>query len=127
MEENEIYAIETYASTGNGTMTQGETIDTCSHFMLNNHKPIQDIKKFKKDKNPVYNKIKYRNGLPFTLSWYETQKNQFNRYLKKAITNDDIIVYPPLYDKENSRVAQFEHTIKINESTVEIFSLGHDY
>jgi methionyl aminopeptidase len=127
MDENEIYAIETYATTGNGNMTQGKNIDTCSHFMLNNLKSNQEIKKFKKDKNSVYNQIKYRNGLPFTLSWYDTQKNQFNRFLKKGIMNNDIIVYPPLYDKEKSKVAQFEHTIKINESKVEIFTLGNDY
>ena len=127
MAENEIYAIETYATTGTGNMTQGESVDTCSHFMINNLKSLKDIKKFKKEKNPVYNKIKYRNGLPFTLSWYDTQKNQFNRFLKKAIINNDIIVYPPIYDKDKSKVAQFEHTIKINESKVEIFTLGTDY
>jgi len=127
MVENEIYAIETYATTGTGNMKQGDSVDTCSHFMVNNLKSSQDIKKFKKEKNPVYNKIKYRNGLPFTLSWYDTQKNQFNRFLKKAIVNNDIIVYPPIYDKDKSKVAQFEHTIKINESKVEIFTLGTDY
>lgn len=123
MEEGEIYAIETYATTGYGNMTQPDDLNMCSHFMLNSE---TTNKKFFK-KNVAYDAIKNRKGLPFTLSWCDTSAKKFNRDFKEAIRNRDIYAYPPLYDVDNSRVAQFEHTIRVKDNGVEIYSKGDDY
>jgi methionyl aminopeptidase len=124
MEEGEIYAIETYASTGYGNMTQETQLDSCSHFMLNHDD--KNNKKFIK-KNVVSKAIKNRNGLPFSLPWINRTDPKFNRDFKKAINSFSVIAYPPLLDVANSKVSQFEHTIMVKEGSVEVFSLGNDY
>lgn len=123
MEEGEIFAIETFATTGYGNMTQPDDVNMCSHFMVNHDK---NNKKFIK-KSEAYEAVKNRNGLPFTLSWCDMSGKKFNRDFKRAIAAQDIIAYPPLYDVDNSRVAQFEHTIRIKDNGVVIYSKGDDY
>ena len=123
MEDGEIYAIETYASTGSGTLSQPDSIHECSHFMLNSN---TKSKRFLKKSN-AYKAIKNRNGLPFTLSWCDQSLDKFNRDFKQAVTSHDIFVYPPLLDEPHSKVAQFEHTIRIRDGCVTVYSKGDDY
>jgi len=123
MEEGEIYAIERYATTGLGNMTQPDDINMCSHFMINHD---GNNKKFFK-RSEAYKAIKNRQGLPFTLSWCDMSAKKFNRDFKEAIMRRDIMAYPPLYDTDHAKVAQFEHTIKIRDCGVEIYSKGDDY
>lgn len=126
IEEDEIYAIETYASSGFGSITQNLDLNKCSHFMENK---IQDRKLNKMFKTfELYNWIQTRDGLPFSLSWIDqTSMKKIDKSLKFALDSKQIIAYPPLLDRPNSVVAQFEHTIHINEKSVEIFSLDLDY
>lgn len=123
MEEGEIYAIETFATTGYGRFTQLD-IGQCNHFMLNEH---CHLKQKKLEKNPIYMWAKDTNkGLPFTQTWVkDVEKAQKN--LRSGVTDQIIIPFPPLTDKLGSRSSQFEHTINIRDSGVEIFSLGPDY
>ena len=123
MEEGEIYAIETYATTGLGNMTQPEDINMCSHFMVNHD---STNKKFFK-RSEAFKAIQNRQGLPFALSWCDMSAKKFNRDFKDAISRRDIMAYPPLYDVDHSKVAQFEHTIRIKDNGVEIYSKGDDY
>ena len=96
MEEGEIYAIETYATTGSGTMTQ-ESVEN-------------------------------RNGLPFTLSWCDRSHKKYSRDLANALKMGDIQAFPILRDANvDAYVSQFEHTIRIRDSCVEVYSLGNDY
>jgi methionyl aminopeptidase len=134
MSEDEIYAIETYASTGFGVMTQNSEMDKCTHFVENDKDFIESNKAItKKDKKhfrktELYDWIQTRHGLPFSSSWID-YKNvpRAEKAFKTGIQSGQIVAYPPLYDEENSVVAQFEHTIHINDRSVEILSLGEDY
>jgi methionyl aminopeptidase len=124
MESGEIYAIETYATTGSGVMTQEKDLDLCSHYMVNSEcKSKQFLKK-----NTAYKSVMCRNGLPFTLSWCDRSHKKYSKDLANALTMGDITAYPVLKDSDpNSHVSQFEHTIRIRDSCVEIYSLGDDY
>lgn len=132
--EDEIYAIETYASTGFGVMTQNSEMDKCTHFMENDREFIESNKAItKKDKKhfrktDLYDWMQTRNGLPFSSSWINYKKiPKAEKAFKTGIQSGQIVAYPPLYDEENSVVAQFEHTIHVNDNSVEILSLGEDY
>lgn len=139
MEEDEVYAIETYASTGIGHITQNDTMAQCTHFMEMDHESIENnkniTKNFKKQfrRLPFYKWLQTRNGLPFSSSWLQ-DKNvdkipKMSKAFKMGIETGQMVAYPPLNDEPNSVVAQFEHTIHLgrNDGVVEIFSLGNDY
>ncbi len=121
MQDNEIYAIETYATTGYGNMTHFDTLSNITHF--------KEGSNTKSKKNDLSKWIMKRNGLPFSLEWARDKANvpKLQKFLKMGIENGQIIAYPPLYDVPNSVVAQFEHTIRVKDGSVEIFSLGEDY
>jgi len=134
MEEGEIYGIETFASTGYGIMTQNTEMDKCTHFMEAPYDEIESDKSItKKDKkyfrqSELYNWLKTRRGLPFSSSWLD-YKNipKLEKISKLGIQTGQLIAFPPLHDEVNSVVAQFEHTICVNDGSIEIFSLGEDY
>lgn len=141
MEEDEIYAIETYATTGLGQITQNDTLAYCTHFKANN--ALDALNVTKKEKKifrnlPLYEWMKTRYGMPFSSSWLQTKQtkliDKYDKAIKLGLATKQIDAYPPLYDETNSVVAQFEHTIHIgnnyndeNMDTIEIFSLGDDY
>lgn len=133
MEEDEIYAIETYASTGFGVMTKNDNLCKCTHFMetdkqeVINSKTItkKNIKAFRK--LDLYTWLDTRKGLPFSSSWIYGKINKLDKAIKVGIETGQLMAYPPLYDEENSVVAQFEHTIHVKDGSVEIFSLDNDY
>lgn len=133
MEEDEIYAIETYATTGYGTMTQNENNNHYTHFMEHPHEEIEADKSITKNdkrfyrQTELYSWIKTRNGLPFSSAWIPKSVTRVEKALKLGIPSGQLVVYPPLMDEKNSVVAQFEHTIHVNDRSVEIFSLGEDY
>lgn len=134
MEDDEIYAIETYASTGNGIMTQNSSLEKCTHYMEADKETIESNKAItKKDKKffrktDFYEWLQTRNGLPFSNSWLDAKEiPKIEKALKLGIPSGQLIAYPPLYDTDSSVVAQFEHTIHIKDGSVEIFSLGEDY
>lgn len=123
MIEGEVYAIETYASTGCGKFTQLD-LPECNHFMLNEKCALKerDLKK-----NTIYTWAKNDNfNLPFTQSWC-CHLSKPLKNLKSAVSDRIIIPFPPLTDKLGSKTSQLEHTINIKDAGVEIFSLGPDY
>jgi methionyl aminopeptidase len=136
IEEDEIYAIETYATTGYGVMTQNDEMDNCTHYMEPLHRDVEsnpniskhDKKAFRKTE--LYDWLKNRKGLPFSLSWINQGVNivpGIKKALNIGVPSGQIIAYPPLKDEDGSVVAQFEHTVHVGDNTVEIFSLGTDY
>lgn len=137
MLEDEIYAIETYASTGYGIMTQNQSMEHCTHYMENmtpdmSGKNKHNMRAFKKTDMSKW--LNTRQGLPFSSSWINGNNgnnshkiSNLTKGLRLGIDSGVLIAYPPLYDEENSVVAQFEHTIHVKDGSVEIFSLGDDY
>ena len=130
MVEGEVYAIETYASTGSGNPTQNASINQTTHWMVNQHNRNKQrnrkmVKRF--HRTELYKKCTDRKGLPFSNAWNcKFNTIGYNVY-QLGLDSGELIAYPPLYDMANSRVAQVEHTIGIGENGVEIFSLGDDY
>ena len=134
MEEDEIYAIETYATTGYGTMTQNDDMNQCTHYMEAAHDAIESNKKITKNdkrffrQTELYSWLQTRKGLPYSSAWINTKTvPKLEKAYKLGIPSGQLIAYPPLTDEANSVVAQFEHTIHVNDGSVEIFSLGEDY
>lgn len=134
MLEDEIYAIETYASTGFGVMTQNSEMNLCTHYMeadkydIENNTAItkRDKKLFRRTE--FYDWMQNRKGMPFSSAWIDTKTiPKIDKAFKIGIPSGQMIVYPPLFDENNSVVAQFEHTIHVKDGSVEIFSLGEDY
>lgn len=134
MEEDEIYAIETYATTGMGIMTQNTELNACTHFMaaakedIDNNRAITKRDKKMFARTEFYRWMQTRHGLPFSSAWIDTKAiSKVEKTFKMCIPSMQVISFPPLCDENNSVVAQFEHTIHVNDGYVEIFSLGDDY
>jgi len=127
MEDGEVYAIETYASTGYGEITKKEEVN---HISFNTSKVDKKTVKFmnRKNKSGLEDWLFARGDLPFTPHWCEDAglKNSLF-YIKKYVESGIVSIYPPLTDTIHSKTSQFEHTIYIKESGVEILSLGDDY
>ena len=134
MKEDEIYAIETYATTGMGIMTQNSEMNACTHFMaadkadIDNNRAITKRDKKMFARTDLYRWLQTRKGLPFSSEWIDLKAvSKVEKGFKMAIPSGLITAFPPLTDEANSVVAQFEHTIHVNDGSVEIFSLGEDY
>ena len=114
MEEDEVYAIETYASTGNGIITQNDELPKCTHFMgvdineVNNNKHINKHEKKMFRRMDGFEWMEKRKGLPFSYSWAYGKVPKVEKFIKTGVESGQILAYPPLYDEENSVVAQFE-------------------
>jgi methionyl aminopeptidase len=123
MEEGELFAIETFGSTGKGRVFES---NDCSHYMKNfecDSVPLRHPKA-----KALLNEIDKRFGtLAFCRKWLE---ETFPRHIVplKALCDAGVIdPYPPLNDISGSHVAQYEHTIFLHASRKEVLSRGDDY
>lgn len=125
MEEGEVYAVETFATTGSGIVREHEPT---SHFMKNINAPYSNLK-HKVSKKLLSHINKKYNTLPFCDKWLQQDKTSgFHKIGLEELCKQQIITkYPPLYDVRGSYVAQFEHTIVLKPSGKEILSKGGDY
>lgn len=117
------YACETFASTGQGYVNNG---DNCSHYMLIG----PDRAKIKNKKTiEVLSTIKSEiKGLPFSPAHVEYYtKYKSHPFIKLLAAQNVLEPYPPLFDTKGSFVAQFEHTIYLSETKKEILTKGDDY
>jgi methionyl aminopeptidase len=128
MNENEFYAIEPFITTGNGISILKEPK---SHYMIN--KEYGNINtKLKKEDEYILSLIKNNySTMPFCQKWlnelvYSINKNQnenendynITQILNKLEYKNIINSYPPIYDIDDSIVAQHEHTIYITDKGV---------
>jgi methionyl aminopeptidase len=128
MEENEIYAIETFASTGTGNITN---YTNTTHYKQNKF----DKNSLKSMKHMICKEyIINRNGLPFNPKWFSDIKNDdiknddINKEINKLVKNQILEQYPPLVDiNTNALTSQMEHTIYIKESGIINLSHSDDY
>ncbi|KAE8421208.1 MetAP 2 [Aspergillus pseudocaelatus] len=124
MEEGDVFAIETFGSTGNGRcVEQGEV----SHYALSSDAPKVDLRL--SSAKSLLNTIKKNFGtLPFCRRYLDRIGQDkyllgLNNLVKSGIVDD----YPPLVDKKGSYTAQFEHTILLRPNVKEVISRGDDY
>lgn len=123
MEEGELFAIETFGSTGKGFVYNAPD---CSHYMKN----------FEKEEVPIRNpkakallrEIETRfDTLAFCRRWIEDAFPRHSAPLKALVDIGVVDAYPPLNDIDGCYVAQYEHTIFLHPSRKEVISRGDDY
>jgi len=124
MEEGEVYAIETFGSTGRGHVH--DDMET-SHYMKNffvGHVPLRQAKS-----KALLSVINQNFGtLAFCRRWLDRiGQSKYLLALKDLCEKGVIEAYPPLCDTKGCYTAQFEHTIMLTPTCKEVVSRGDDY
>lgn len=124
MEENEFYAIETFASCGKGYVV--EDLD-CSHYMKIFDAPHVPLRV--KSSKALLHAIEQNFGtLAFCRRWLDDiGQTRHLMALKNLVDNDLVQPYPPLCDARGSYVTQMEHTILLRPTCKEVVSRGDDF
>ncbi|KAK7414436.1 hypothetical protein QQX98_006715 [Neonectria punicea] len=125
MEEGEIFAIETFGSTGRGSIRDGQGV---YGYGLSDNAP-ERVNLPLSSANRLYKTIKENFG---TLVFCRRYLDHLgcDRYLAGLnclVSNGILQSYEPLMDIPGSYSAQFEHTILLRESYKEVVSRGEDY
>ncbi|EOO03507.1 putative methionyl aminopeptidase protein [Phaeoacremonium minimum UCRPA7] len=124
MEEGDVFAIETFGSTGNGYVRESGEV---SHYAKMKDAPKVDLRL--SSAKSLLNVINKNFGtLPFCRRYLdrigcEKYLLGLNNLVQSGIVQD----YPPLFDKKGSYTAQFEHTIILRPTVKEVISRGDDY
>ncbi|KAJ9285624.1 hypothetical protein DTO027B5_6423 [Paecilomyces variotii] len=125
MEEGEIFAIETFGSTGRGYVTDGPGV---YGYGKDPYAP-KKITSSLASARSLYQKINENFGtIVFCRRYLERLGVQ--RYLaglNNLVSQGVVEKYAPLMDVAGSYSAQFEHTILLREFNKEIISRGDDY
>ena len=136
MLEDQMYAIETFGSTGHGHVYEdGE----CSHYMKSFHAPkvplkLNSAKKLLGHINKTFGTLAFcrrwlerDDGGSFTTNGLNGKQSQYLGALKNLCQNGLVQEYPPLVDIVGSYTAQYEHTILLKHTCKEVVSRGTDY
>ncbi|KAI9737796.1 MAG: Methionine aminopeptidase 2 [Cirrosporium novae-zelandiae] len=124
MEEGEIFAIETFGSTGKGYVR--DDMET-SHYAKRADAPTVDLrltsaKKLLKVINKNFN------TLPFCRRYLDRLgQEKYLLGLNSLVDAGIVEAYPPLVDVKGSYTAQFEHTILLRPNIKEVISRGDDF
>jgi methionyl aminopeptidase len=124
MEEGEVFAIETFGSTGNGYVRDDLE---CSHYAKRADAPKKDLGVASAKK--LLNVINKNFGtLPFCRRYLDRLgQDKYLLGLRTLVDHGIVEDYPPLVDKKGSYTAQWEHTILIRPTVKEVISRGDDY
>jgi methionyl aminopeptidase len=124
MEEGELFAIETFGSTGKGVVH--DDMET-SHYMRNfdaGHIPLR-MPKAKALLNTI---TKNFGTLAFCRRWLDrVGETKYLMALKNLCDVGIVDPYPPLCDIKGCYTAQYEHTILLRPTCKEVLSRGDDY
>jgi methionyl aminopeptidase len=124
MEEGELYAIETFGSTGKGYVR--EDLE-CSHYMKTfdcGHIPLR-LPRAKQLLNFI---SKNFDTLAFCRRWIDRAGEEKYLLALRNLCDVGIVTpYPPLVDVRGSYVSQYEHTVLLRPFCKEILSRGDDY
>ena len=124
MEEGEVYAIETFGSTGKGFVH--DDMET-SHYMKEfdvGHVPLRLLK----SKQLLHCIDKNFGTLAFCRRWLDRLgESRYLMALKDLCDKGAVSPYPPLCDIKGSYTAQYEHTIILRPTCKEVVSRGSDY
>ncbi|TYZ62335.1 hypothetical protein PybrP1_000203 [[Pythium] brassicae (nom. inval.)] len=136
MEEGEIFAIETFGSTGRGHVVEdGE----CSHYAKAFDAPHVPLR-LPRAKKLLAHVTRTFGTLPFCRRWLEREdggsafnnpkgakQEKYLMALQNLVDTGLVTAYPPLVDVKGSYTAQYEHTIVLRPTCKEILSKGDDY
>jgi methionyl aminopeptidase len=127
MEEGDIFAIETFGTTGRGVLRDGEGV---YGYGLTSNAPSNTASLHSGAAKSLLKTIEDNFGtLVFARRQLERLLNTKNwRLGMKTLVDRGIVEsYAPLVDIEGSHVAQFEHTVLLRPGCKEIVSRGEDY
>ncbi|KAK5104137.1 Methionine aminopeptidase 2 [Lithohypha guttulata] len=124
MEEGEIFAIETFGSTGRGYVQDDMEV---SHYALRPDAPNVPLRV--SSARSLLNVIKKNFG---TLPWCRRYLDRLGQEkyllgLNNLVSSGIVQDYPPLVDQKGCYTAQFEHTILLRPTVKEVVSRGDDY
>ena len=124
IKEGELYAIETFGSTGKGIVHDDME---CSHYMKNfdmGHVPLR----MPKAKSLLSTITKNFGTLAFCRRWLDRAgETKYLMALKNLCDVGIVDPYPPLCDIKGCYTAQYEHTILLRPTCKEVLSRGDDY
>lgn len=124
MEEGEVFAIETFGSTGRGLVN--EDLE-CSHYMMAAGAEMMQLRSDKAQQLLKHIHKSY-STLAFCRKWLD--RDGYDRHLmnlNQLVNEGAVNKYPPLCDIKGSYTAQFEHTVYLGPTAKEILSKGSDY
>ncbi|KAH8667057.1 peptidase M24, structural domain-containing protein [Xylariales sp. PMI_506] len=124
MEEGEVFAIETFGSTGTGRWVEGSEM---SHYALVRDAPKMDLP-YASAKSLLKTIQKNFGTIPFCRRYLDRIGQEkyllgLNYLVKAGIVEE----YPPMLEKKGTYTAQFEHTILLRPNVKEVISRGDDY
>ncbi|KAL1960261.1 hypothetical protein VTO42DRAFT_8804 [Malbranchea cinnamomea] len=124
MEEGEIYAIETFGSTGRGYVRDDMEV---SHYAKVPDAPNVALRL--SSAKSVLNTITKNFGtLPFCRRYLDRLgQEKYLLGLNNLVSSGIVDAYPPLCDIKGSYTAQWEHTILLRPTVKEVISRGDDY
>ncbi|KAJ4154966.1 hypothetical protein LMH87_000236 [Akanthomyces muscarius] len=124
MEEGDVFAIETFGSTGNGYVRDDGEV---SHYAKNADAGHVDLR-LSSAKTLLTAINKSFGTLPFCRRYLDRMgHDKYLLGLNHLVGAGVVEAYPPLVDKKGSYTAQFEHTILIRPTVKEVISRGEDY
>ena len=123
MEEGELFACETFATTGKGRVhDQG---DNLSHYMVSPHPQTPRTAQQRKLLKTLQDNFSTLAFCPRFIDYIGEKKYQIS--LRQLCECRAVNPYPALSDVKGSHVAQFEHSFIILPTHKEILSRGDDY
>ncbi|KAI9798326.1 MAG: Methionine aminopeptidase 2 [Piccolia ochrophora] len=124
MEEGEIFAIETFGSTGKGYVR--DDLET-SHYAKRADAPQTSLRL--SSAKSLLNVITKNFGtLPFCRRYIDRLgQDKYLLGLNNLVASGIVESYPPLCDVKGSYTAQYEHTILLRPTVKEVVSRGDDY
>ncbi|KAM0282272.1 hypothetical protein ACHAQH_003136 [Verticillium albo-atrum] len=123
MEEGDVFAVETFGSTGNGYVRDDMEV---SHYAKrgDSNAPLR-LDSAKRLLNVINKNF---GTLPFCRRYLDRLgQEKYLLGLNNLVSSGIVEAYPPLVDKKGSYTAQFEHTILIRPTVKEVISRGEDY
>ena len=125
MEEGELYAIETFATTGTGRTCEKHP---WSHFMKS-PEAFNNVKIKASQPKALFKYIdEHFSTMAFCPRWLEESGfTGIDKSLKYLCDKNIVEPYPPLADVEGSFTSQFEHSFMLKPTCKEIFTIDDDY
>ncbi|OUJ18959.1 Methionine aminopeptidase Map [Methanonatronarchaeum thermophilum] len=114
LKEGQVIAIEPFATNGSGRVRERGSSEI---YSLKNKKTKTRNRRARKLLKTIKKQYK---TLPFAKRWLQNQNHKKLDYTLKKLTQKGALrSYAPLYDKENSKVSQAEHTLIIHKNKAE--------
>jgi len=118
IEVGEVYAVETFASTGSGTVHEKP------YAYIYRILPVRIPVRFSSSRKLLKLASERFKGLPFAERWLVKDIPAIRLAIKELTTKGILYEYRVLADERESMVAQAEHTIIVTEDGCEITTMG---